>query len=143
MTHLATDTGPLENPPGIISSPGTVGWVLSDRTMNALIDEGVKIRVKSERLHRDGTDTSKTKRLIMSLPGRGISPGRRLAEVRVTMIDSPELSEQMEALSLTVYGPNKKAFHRERLFDGSVASREELLGKLQELVPDQVRGRLT
>jgi len=123
------------------TSPGSVGWFLDDSYVRDLIRDGIKVRVKTSHSERGGgdheTETTDTTRVILSLPG-GLLPGRRLAELTSSIIDVPSLIEVVEALHLTVFGPNRQAFHRERLFDGGVENRADALEKLRELLGGQL-----
>lgn len=133
MVHAQTASTELQN---------SVGWLFDNSFVQGLISAGAHVRVKRshEDIHRSNeVGTVDTTRVIISTPGKMIIPGRRLAEVSCERIDISCLEEPVNSIHLTIYGPDKKFFHRERLFDGPVRSQEEATRLLSELLREQIQ----
>ncbi|MCB0331858.1 MAG: hypothetical protein KDD55_00095 [Bdellovibrionales bacterium] len=131
-----------------ITYPGDVSWVTADPVIDQMINEGVgvKVRIKvdkpqSRKRGGEVCEESQTKRCIFSLEGKGLKPGRRIAEVQSMMVDAPGLTDPMEVVKVTVWGKGRSLFGRERLSDGQVQTREEALKTLRELAVPQVLSR--
>lgn len=129
----------VKNPSLPVSVPGQVGWLFDSDIAQSLIQSGAKVRVKVCHSENQGTlfhphqaEITDVTRIIFSDPSKGISPGRRLAEIKVSVVTTGESDEAFEAIHLTVFGPHRSLFHRERLFDGSVSSRREAISILNE-----------
>lgn len=133
---------PRIDAPSTLSMPkvGSLGAIIDSDVVRSLIQEGAKIRIKSSSSEEGGglfdshaLERVRDIRLILSTRGRGLIPGRRLAEVRSVTVDAEGLDDSIETLKVTVYGPNRTLLGRERLFDGKVESWAEALQKLNGL----------
>ena len=134
--------------PAITSSPalsmpsvGTLGMIIDSDVIRSLLDSGAKIRIKNSVVKDDaGTlfgsvyaETTHALRLITSMPGKGLRPGRRLAEVSSQRVDVEGFEDAVETLRVTIYGPKRTLLSRERLFADKVNSWSEALTHLGAL----------
>jgi hypothetical protein len=141
MVQTSTSSAPRQEAllSAIVPTPGAVGWLLDSTVARELIQDGAKVRIKTAHSEDSGTilhphqvEIEDSTRVIFSAPGRAFAPGRRLAEVTSRVVTTPDSSDTFEAISVTIFGPNRSLFHRERLFDGPVRNREEALSILNE-----------
>lgn len=118
--------------PAIVSDR-TIGWLLDSPVIGELLARGVRLRIKDGT--KDGTEGGRpihqlTRRVLLLAPrARGFSS--RMAEVRMRLLDHPDLDEPLVTFHVRVYGPVKSCFRRERLHEGAVASADDVLKVLR------------